>query len=291
MISAEIDQIKRHAIVALFSIDELVDTLVLKGGNALRLAHNLRTRASFDLDFSMEGQFELSELPSLRSRIEFRLAQVMSTSGYKVFDVTLEPKPEPLSAELADFWGGYDLEFKLIRQDHFLRLHENIDQARKEAIPARPGGRARFEIDISRHEYCTGKQKIEIDHLTVYVYTPMMIVCEKIRAICQQHPDYVQIVKKHRATRARDFFDIHQTVRRFKLDSLSDESLDLLQKIFDAKRVPLSLLEQVDSQRTFHETAWNEVVNTVDPTIKRRDFDYYFDYVATLCRSISTALT
>jgi len=52
------DRIKRLIIAALVSDDELVGTLVLKGGNALSLAHKLESRASFDLDFSMEGEFD-----------------------------------------------------------------------------------------------------------------------------------------------------------------------------------------------------------------------------------------
>ncbi len=52
------DRIKRLIIAALVSDDELVGTLVLKGGNALSLARKLESRASFDLDFSMEGEFD-----------------------------------------------------------------------------------------------------------------------------------------------------------------------------------------------------------------------------------------
>ena len=48
-----LEKVKRLGVQAMFSDDELLDTLVLKGGNAMALIHRLSTRASIDLDFSM----------------------------------------------------------------------------------------------------------------------------------------------------------------------------------------------------------------------------------------------
>ena len=45
------EEIRRITIIALFSDDELIDQLVLKGGNALRLIHKISSRTSLDLDF------------------------------------------------------------------------------------------------------------------------------------------------------------------------------------------------------------------------------------------------
>lgn len=52
----KIEQIKKLALIALFSDDDLMNTLVLKGGNALDLIYRVDNRASLDLDFSIEGQ-------------------------------------------------------------------------------------------------------------------------------------------------------------------------------------------------------------------------------------------
>ena len=53
----KIEIIKRIAIIALFSDDELMDSIVLKGGNAIDLLQvdtpNSYVRASYDLDFSI----------------------------------------------------------------------------------------------------------------------------------------------------------------------------------------------------------------------------------------------
>ncbi|RZK44951.1 MAG: hypothetical protein EOO61_01945, partial [Hymenobacter sp.] len=53
-----LDRIKRLVIVALVTDDILMETLVLKGGNALSIAYGVGNRGSVDLDFSMEQDFE-----------------------------------------------------------------------------------------------------------------------------------------------------------------------------------------------------------------------------------------
>jgi len=50
-------EIRRHTIIALFSDDFLLNRLVLKGGNALEIAHDLVHRGSVDLDFSIPDEF------------------------------------------------------------------------------------------------------------------------------------------------------------------------------------------------------------------------------------------
>ncbi|MCH7813675.1 MAG: nucleotidyl transferase AbiEii/AbiGii toxin family protein [Planctomycetes bacterium] len=284
-------RLKRLTVIALFSDDELVDRLVLKGGNALSLAYNSTARSSFDLDFSMEGRFNDADLPDLAHRIESRLKQAFAPETLEVFDVKLTPKPENLTADLEDFWGGYSLEFRLITWQRYHELRGDLAAVRREAIPARPGGTTRFEVDISCHECCRGKVAIEIDDFTVYVYTPTMIVCEKIRAICQQTPSYVQYVRKHAAVRARDFFDIHETIRQFDIDVLEENVLALLRAMFQAKRVPFDALRGLDGQREFHRQDWISVRDTVDPRIQLRKFDYYFYFVLDLCRQLANALS
>lgn len=286
------DPVKRLTIIALFSDDELVDRLVLKGGNALSLVHNLASRASFDLDFSMEGQFERDEIPNLTRRIEHRLKQAFLPAGYFVFDVQLEPRPENLSLDLQDFWGGYALEFKIIPEELQKELGGDLPEMRRRAIPSRPGGKARIEIDISSHEYCSGKQPFEIDGFTVNVYTPTMIAAEKFRAICQQATSYSSFVKKkHRARRARDFFDICNIIRRFKVDMLAVENVQLVRDMFGAKHVPLELLLSLEQDREFHREDWQSVQATVDPTIQLRGFDFYFDQVSALAVKLAKATT
>jgi len=59
--------VRRLAIVALFSDDQLFEQIVLKGGNALRLVYGLSPRTSLDLDFSIEKDF--GDVDDTRNRI------------------------------------------------------------------------------------------------------------------------------------------------------------------------------------------------------------------------------
>ncbi|MGE3182356.1 MAG: nucleotidyl transferase AbiEii/AbiGii toxin family protein [Phycisphaerae bacterium] len=287
---AEITQLKRLTIQALVSDDELVQRLVLKGGNALSLAYGHTARASFDLDFSMTDAFDDERLPDIRQRIQTQLERAFETAGYVVFDVELEPRPENLSADLASFWGGYSLEFKVIPRKRYDELNGNLFELRRQAMPARPGGKARWEIDISRYEYCEGKTRTEIDQFTVFVYTPAMIVCEKIRALCQQTEEYAKFVRSHRTPRARDFFDIVEATNRFGIDVTAAENLELLQNIFAAKHVPLHLLHAIDGDREFHRLAWQNVVDTVATDVRLRRYEYYSDRVVALCAELAQRL-
>ncbi|GAH31066.1 unnamed protein product, partial [marine sediment metagenome] len=48
-----LDKIKKISIIALVSDDDLMDKLVLKGGNAINLIFNLSSRASIDIEFKL----------------------------------------------------------------------------------------------------------------------------------------------------------------------------------------------------------------------------------------------
>lgn len=53
--AVDVSLIRRTVIVAMFSDDALFEQLVLKGGNALNLVYKFGSRASIDVDFSLDG--------------------------------------------------------------------------------------------------------------------------------------------------------------------------------------------------------------------------------------------
>jgi hypothetical protein len=285
-----LERIKRLAIVAVFSDDDLMERFVLKGGNALDLVLHVGTRASLDIDLSMENDFDLSELEDVRQRLDDALRATFKPEGYQVFDVRLEPKPEMLSEELAGFWGGYSLTFKLIESGRRVELAGDLEKMRRNAVLI--GAKGRFEIDISRFEYCRDKKRADFDGYRIYVYTPEMLVCEKLRAICQQMPEYGSVVKRTRpaTARARDFLDIYATIEHFRLDMPALSNIRLLGCIFQAKRVPVELLSRVVQYPESHRLDFEAVRATVKPGIALRDFDFYFRYVVTLCERLLKAL-
>lgn len=282
----QLEQIKKLVVIAMFSDDELMERLVLKGGNALDLIHRISTRASLDLDFSMEDDFAVGERETIRDRVERTLTTTFREAGYEVFDLRMEERPPEVSPELADFWGGYGIGFKLIEEARYQQFQASIDDLRRRALPLGQG--PRFLIDISRFEYTAGKEAQDFEGYRVFVYSAEMMVCEKLRAICQQMPEYGPVVKRNRpgSARARDFLDIHTLVTERRLDVGSQRNRELLLKVFRAKRVPLSFLGLITHYREFHRADFPAVRATVKPGVQIRDFDFYFDYVLGLVREL-----
>jgi hypothetical protein len=116
----DIRRIRELVIIAMFADDDLLETLVLKGGNALDIAHQMNLRASVDVDFSMSGDFD--DLETIRPKIERSLSERFDAEGYQVFDYKFMPKPSKSNQELPPFWGGYQVEFKIIEQQQYSRL-------------------------------------------------------------------------------------------------------------------------------------------------------------------------
>jgi crotonobetainyl-CoA:carnitine CoA-transferase CaiB-like acyl-CoA transferase len=101
-----------------------------------------------------------------------------------------------------------------------------------------------------------------------------MILLEKIRALCQTMPEYQDVVKTaHQKQRARDVYDIFTVFNSGILD-LEEETL---REIFKAKKVPLSLINNLESLREHNREDWTSVIQTVSGEEELREYDYYFD--------------
>ena len=287
----QLERIKKLSIIAMFSDDDLMDILVLKGGNAIDIVYGIASRSSLDLDFSIATEFNRVEMDLMKSRFEKALNRVFDEAGYKVFDIKFEERPEDSGPDVPQFWGGYRLEFKLIDKTKYAELENDVQRLRLSAVDVGPGTRKTYRIEISKWEYCEGKNAEELDDYTVYVYTPTMIVFEKLRAICQQMPEYSKFLgKSYETARARDFFDIYTVVEHFNINLTTSENLNLLRVIFKAKEVPVNFIGKIKEFREYHRQDFIAVENTVKPNIRIKDFDYYFDYVINKCNKLLKAL-
>lgn len=266
-----LDEIRRLIIVAVCSDDFLLDTLVLKGGNALSLIHGVGQRSSIDIDFSMERDF--ADVEDARRRLFQALRERFDTKGFMVFDEDLRPKPR---SPLNPFWGGYLVEFKLIRRDKYQALKGNLEDIRRQSEAIGDSSHSRkFRIEISKFEYVAGKEEAEIDDYLCYVYTLPMIAAEKLRAICQQMDGYP--LTAHPRPRARDFYDIYAVVTERSLDFARPDFHDLVRHMFAAKEVPLSFLAKIGEEEAFHAQDWPAVRDSIKSGA--RDFAYYFAFV------------
>ena len=284
-----LEQIKKLAVTAMFADDYLMDLLVLKGGNAMALIHKLTSRESVDLDFSMRHDF-LDEPGVVQHRIEFALQRTFRPAGYEPFDFKMEERPAEVSPDLAGFWGGYAVEFKLVPSAQFSVLKNDVPKLRNAALGIGQG--RKFFIDISRFEYVDDKERTELDGYRIYVYSPLMIACEKLRAICQQMSEYAAVVKRDNrpgSQRARDFLDIHTLVEGFALDMRSRKALDITRQMFELKHVELDWLGNINHYREFHRQGFPSVKATVSRDFDLKEFDFYVDYVVQLANNVLAA--
>lgn len=90
-----LDRIKLLAIQAMFLDDELLEQLVLKGGNAMALVHRVSARASVDLDFSMQHDFG-EAIDGMKERIERTLTSTFREAGFD----QARPRRKPVGARL-----------------------------------------------------------------------------------------------------------------------------------------------------------------------------------------------
>ena len=278
----DFERIKRLIIIALVSDDYLMETLVLKGGNALSVAYELSSRASFDLDFSIGDDFK--NVPEVRSRIMKVLEEKFLLEGFQVFDFSFLGKPRVSQEALKDFWGGYLVKFKFIELELLQKLGGDkiFEDMLRHAVPIYPDQSRSIMIEISKYEFIDDLQDVELDGYTVQVYAPRLLIFEKVRAICQQLPEYKEVVPSFSPrVRTRDFYDIVILMSRFAVDLVSAESRKILMQVFDAKRVPYTYLHNMNSSREWHRQDFVSLVDTVTAGEKEnlKDFDFYFDYV------------
>lgn len=279
-----VNKVKRIALIALASDDELVKTLVLKGGNAIDLAYrpqsDTMSRTSYDLDYSIDdGDFSEDEI-SISKRIEATLTQTFLENEYIIIDYKFLNKPKKIREEVADFWGGYKVEFKVIDKKVYDEHKGNIDKLRRGAVSVNPDDSPVFELEFSKFEHVGQKVAIDVDGYKIYVYTPEMIVFEKLRAICQQIPEYKEVIATFSPrARARDFYDIHLIIEMHAIDPSTRENKELIQNVFQAKKVPLYFIKEIRNNKAIHADNWQSVKDTISPYEKLQDFDHYFNFV------------
>lgn len=279
----DLREIRRLVITALFSDDELMDKFVLKGGNALDLIYHVGTRSSVDIDLSMADDF--TDLEDAKARIFKALKDRFDSAGLVVFDEKFQLRPSVPQAGQSPWWGGYKVDFKVADRQTYLQHANDIEALRRNATLVGPEQKRRFKIDISKFEFCEPKEEVELDSYAIYVYTLPMMAIEKLRAICQQMPEYT--LRRNPKPRARDFYDIHSMLADGRIDLTSAENIDLINNIFRAKDVPVSLIHKIDLTHDYHEIDWPAVKQSISGEVK--GFDDYFNYVVALTKQLQAA--
>lgn len=276
-------EIRNTVLKAIYSDSELVEVLVLKGGNALRL-HNVTNRESQDLDFSVKEEIRFSK-ENEGKRLETLLTKAFDQKGFLVNHYKFEDRPKSRHEKIPPFWGGYKVSFSLIDKVKYKKEIEEIDPDKIGDLnkygEELENGTKTIQIDLSYDEYIGQKVSYNLDGTTIFIYSPLMIIYEKIRASCQQLDEYELSSSK---TRARDLYDIYKTLTSYQFSFLREEvinkkNFDLLNRIFKAKAVPIDLIPKIDTKEEDLRIDYEE---RVLPQISNDDdkipFDYLFEY-------------
>ena len=78
--------IRKLVLIAIFSDDDLMDRFVVKGGSAIDLIYKLDSRASVDIDLSMEDDFSEAELTVVKQKLDVAIRQTFEEHDYTIFD-------------------------------------------------------------------------------------------------------------------------------------------------------------------------------------------------------------
>jgi hypothetical protein len=67
---------------------------------------------------------------------------------------------------------------------------------------------------------------------------------------------------------------------KFNIDLTTSENLFLVKAVFEAKKVPLSILSGIEQYKERHRAGFPAVRASVKPGIRvEEDFDFYFNYL------------
>lgn len=273
----KIEDVIDESVLAVFSDPVLARRLVLKGGSALRLLDHERNRLSIDADFSMRGA--LAAEADCFSRIERALRRRFRPLGYEVLDFRYTQRPQKRKPELPDWWKGWLCEFKLLA----LKFRGmSLEAKRRNALVPEGSNSCVIDIDISECEYCGAERKKTIRGVVVRGYTRELLAMEKLRAICQQHPDYRFRSSKNRA---RDFYDIHALCGQMD-DVFLRRCRKHLPAVFSAKEVPLSLLKSLWDEEflSIQRSGFLQVADSTKGVVQ--DFDVYLEQLRYLVMQI-----
>lgn len=288
----DIHEIKSLILHAIYLDDKLSELLVLKGGSALEI-YKLSERSSLDLDFSLFEIPKIITTEELKQILYSAFNKHFTKKGFTLFGFKFESKPH--SADDLNCLG-YKLSFKFLPINLFNTIIEsgkNSDKRLHQKFIEFVGRHDIIQVEISKNEFCKTCDEKALDNgLTIYIYTPEMILIEKLRAICQQTPEYKS--RNRSASRAKDFFDIYILSNRYNIKkrfiSHDHELIQLTKDIFSIKKVDLSLLRKIQKYKSFHESSFSDLENTVSNKETLEKFDFYFNYVVDLADTILKTL-
>lgn len=272
-----IKEVLENVVVAIFSDAELSKQLVLKGGFAMNLLEKIDERLSTDIDLSYKSGID--DPKHFSKMIKKALSAQFKKYKYDIIDMTFSKKPKR-NIDKPAWWGGWLCEFKLSSAKD--RKLSDSQRTRQALIPEGVVS-SKIEIEISEHEYWGSVHKAKIKRVGINGYSRTMLVVEKIRALCQQHPDYPYALPRNRT---RDIVDIYYLTKDHLTKSFIEECKQELPKSFAIKEVNESLLDAFFDEDYIEmlRKGFPQVIDTLKG--KHLPFETYLEHLRYLIKSI-----
>lgn len=269
----KLKEFRKLVIIAIFSNDELGSIFSLKGGSALDLVYNITYRTSIDVDIAMKDDIPDENFDRIKNLLNSTLQETFNENEppYSIFDFKFEKRPFKIEKDKKHFWGGYKVEFKIRKGLYPYIETQNSQKASREAEVIDFSQGKKFEIDISKFEFITPSKLEQLDDYTIRVYSLEMIIYEKLRAICQKLPNY-NYAHKTITPRPKDFYDIFMIMKNQSHLIFENLDLSLLEKIFEQKDVPLTLLFEI---KNFKKEVFDEGVPQLNATFINSELDEF----------------
>lgn len=275
-----IEDVIADAVVAICASHRLSKLFILKGGGAMRLFDGMDARLSIDADFSIAGELNL-QAESVFKEICRRLAEAFKEKGYELLDFKVNKRPRKVRAGFPPWWGGWACEFKLVDRKHH---GKSLETRRRNALVPGGANSSKISIDLSEREYCGIRRTKTVRGAKIHAYSREMLVLEKLRAICQQHPDYPY--RQETKNRARDFYDIHALTQDVDAEFIH-RCRHHIEAVFRAKDVPLWILRSLWNDESFVD-AFRRGFDQVRDTLRgpANSFDVYLEHLRFLLKDI-----
>jgi len=81
-----LENIRKIAVISLFSDDYLMDIFALKGGSAINIGYGLHYRESIDIDISMKEDFSKAAFSSIKRRVGNTFKTTFFENNYIIFE-------------------------------------------------------------------------------------------------------------------------------------------------------------------------------------------------------------
>lgn len=214
----------------------------------------------------MQDDISPEKIQIIANKLEIALQSIFNEydPSYSIFQFKFEARPAKQNIASKEFWGGYRVEFKIRKGIHPIDELPDPQKAAREAEVIDPSTQSRkFMIDISKYEFTNPSEFKDLEGYKIKVYTLEMIVYEKLRAICQKLPEYKYAQEPIKA-RPKDFYDIYMIMKNQPHINFESLELDTLEKIFNAKEVPLQLLFKIPQ---YKQNVFNEGIDQLEKTL------------------------